>query len=60
MGNIGRLGSEGGVRRKLVASLGRRVLVRGRKSGRVVVACLAPSSNRPHYGAQRPGRGSLG
>ena len=52
MGNIGRLGSEGGVRRKLVASLGRGVLVRGRKSGRVVVACLAPSSNRPHYGTQ--------
>ena len=33
MGNIGRLGSEGGVRRKLVASLGRRVLVRGSLAG---------------------------
>ena len=33
MGNIGRLGSEGGVRRKLVASLGRRVLVGGSLAG---------------------------
>ena len=43
-----------------MVSLGRRVLVRGRKSGRAVVARLVPLSNRPRYGAQRPGRGSLG